>query len=177
MSTSGKGSFVIRELMQSATSRFGSPWLPLCSPQPHLHVVMLRHLQRGLPLARRTLITSPPSSLACRGQLLERSPQWGHPRGFQSSSILGTTSRPPQPPALSKLPDPDKKAQAHDLAEVRKWVEDFKSAGFEVLRDAKGVVVTFSRSSGPGGQVSPCSHLQVITFRADLVSFVVVECE
>lgn len=33
-------------------------------------------------------------------------------------------------------------------------MEEFKSAGWEVLRDAKGVGVTFSRSSGPGGQVS-----------------------
>ena len=60
-------------------------------------------------------------------------------------------------------------------------MEDFKSAGFEVLRDAKGVVVTFSRSSGPGGQVSSfqltSAEMNWADFETVLCLRVTVECE
>ncbi|EFI27981.1 hypothetical protein CC1G_14473 [Coprinopsis cinerea okayama7 len=61
---------------------------------------------------------------------------------------LYATSSLPTPPATTDVPKPDSK----DASGVHKWAEEFKALNPDFLRDAPGVSLSFSRSSGPGGQ-------------------------
>lgn len=66
----------------------------------------------------------------------------------------------PIPPAIASLPNPDsdglsekkKKENAEILERVHQWLERFKQMDPSAMNHAKGVEMSFSRSSGPGGQ-------------------------
>ena len=73
-----------------------------------------------------------------------------------SPPFRGITGSVPLPPSISAMKTPEDNAQA------RSWIERFKSQ--KIPRDL--VELTFSRSSGPGGQVVSsgglCAHVRLI---------------
>ncbi|TFK21475.1 hypothetical protein FA15DRAFT_597846 [Coprinopsis marcescibilis] len=61
---------------------------------------------------------------------------------------LYSTKPLPAPPAISSVPQ----AGSEDSSHVVAWANSFRRLPAESLKDAPGVTLTFSRSSGPGGQ-------------------------
>ncbi|KAJ3518597.1 hypothetical protein NMY22_g13597 [Coprinellus aureogranulatus] len=113
--------------------------------QPCLQRATRLALQRGVPVAS--------SSSGKRVIVPLASSQ-----SFSTSPRISSTL--PTPPHITRLPDPNAESQngknADDTTEtlnrVRQWVDRFKDVEPKALRDAKGVEMSFSRSSGPGGQ-------------------------
>ncbi|KAF5342271.1 hypothetical protein D9611_001301 [Ephemerocybe angulata] len=79
---------------------------------------------------------------------------------ISTSSVVWSSSLP-TPPPITRLPDPNSeegsdKGKAAEISEtlqrVRQWLDKFKQLDAGMLREAKGIEMSFSRSSGPGGQ-------------------------
>ena len=66
-----------------------------------------------------------------------------------------TNNNIPIAPSLPELKSPE------HMAEARAWVEKFKAVS--TLKGAGGVEMTFSRSSGPGGQVRSSLALSIVS--------------
>ena len=73
---------------------------------------------------------------------------------YSAPSALGlrfASNSLPHPPPFASIPDPQ--AAPEETRLIHSWVERFKSVSpASDLREAKGISLSFSRSSGPGGQ-------------------------
>ena len=83
--------------------------------------------------------------------------------GYRAPSLLrhfhhgATNNDIPVAPSLPELKSPE------HMAEARVWVEKFKAVS--TLKGAGGVEMSFSRSSGPGGQVRSSLALSTVSLR------------